>query len=188
MKTVTYGALFAMFATGAFASSTEGMKTFLVEKVAPWASDPVLIEAIKAQNAKTGGMSLADIEAQDQVWRGQIGSADTSLIDSVLNAPSSEYLRQQVEAAGGQITEVFIMDAQGLNVAASAVTSDYWQGDEAKFSETYGIGVDAMHFSEIELDESTREYQAQLSMTLVDPASGEAIGAMTVGVNAEAFE
>jgi hypothetical protein len=75
----------------------------------------------------------------------------------------------------------------GLNVAASAMTSDMWQGDEAKFTETYSIGAGAVHFSEVELDESTQRYQAQISLTIVDPASGEPIGAMTVGVDAEAL-
>jgi hypothetical protein len=54
-------------------------------------------------------------------------------------------------------------------------------------TETYGIGPDAVHFSEVELDESTQRYQAQISLTIVDPATGEPIGAMTVGVDAEAL-
>jgi len=85
------------------------------------------------------------------------------------------------------ITEIILMDAVGLNVAVSHVTSDYWQGDEAKHQDTYGVGPDAVHFSEIELDESTQRYQGQISVTLVDPASGEAIGAVTIGVDAQAL-
>jgi hypothetical protein len=38
------------------------------------------------------------------------------------------------------ITEMFVMDAKGLNVGQSDVTSDYWQGDEAKWQKTYGAG------------------------------------------------
>ena len=79
------------------------------------------------------------------------------------------------------------MDAQGLNVAASDMTSDYWQGDEAKHSETYGAGPDGFHISEIEFDDSTQRYQAQVSFTLIDPATGSAIGAVTVGVDAESL-
>jgi hypothetical protein len=67
------------------------------------------------------------------------------------------------------------------------MTSDMWQGDEAKFTETYSVGAGAVHFSDVELDESTQRYQAQISLTIVDPASGEPIGAMTVGVDAEAL-
>lgn len=79
------------------------------------------------------------------------------------------------------------MDARGLNVAASDVTSDYWQGDEAKFSETFPNGAGASHISEVEYDESTQTYQAQISFPIVDPVSNEVVGAATVGVNADAL-
>jgi hypothetical protein len=79
------------------------------------------------------------------------------------------------------------MDRHGLNVAASAMTSDMWQGDEAKFTETYSIGAGAVHFSEVELDESTQRYQAQISRHHRRSVLGEPIGAMTVGVDAEAL-
>ena len=76
------------------------------------------------------------------------------------------------------------MDQVGLNVAVSEPTSDYWQGDEAKWSQTYLAGAGAMHVSDVELDESTQTYQAQVSLTVVD-ASGAPIGAITFGVNVE---
>ena len=41
--------------------------------------------------------------------------------------------------------------------------------------------------SDVELDESTQAYQAQFSVSIADPATGEPIGAMTVGVFAEAL-
>ena len=77
------------------------------------------------------------------------------------------------------------MDARGLNVAASGVTSDYWQGDEAKFRETFGKGPRAMHISEVEFDESSQTFQSQLSVPIVDPVTQEPLGAITVGLNAE---
>ena len=79
------------------------------------------------------------------------------------------------------------MDARGLNVAASQPTSDYWQGDEANFSETYMVGPNAVHFSEIEFDDSTQTEQAQMSFTINHPTTGEPIGAITVGVFASAL-
>ena len=72
-----------------------------------------------------------------------------------------------MEETGGAITEVFVMDAQGLNVAASGPTSDYWQGDEAKFQETYLKGAEAIHVSEVEFDESSQTYSVQVSVTSV---------------------
>ena len=103
----------------------------------------------------------------------------------MLNNPTSDFLRRHVEGSDGIMTEVFLMDGRGLNVAASDTTSDYWQGDEEKFSETYGLGAGSIHVSDIEYDDSTQTYQGQVSITIVDPASGEVIGAATVGLNAE---
>ena len=67
------------------------------------------------------------------------------------------------------------------------MTSDYWQGDEAKVQKTFGAGAGAVFVDEIELDESTQTYQGQVSFALTDPASGEVIGAVTIGLAASAF-
>jgi hypothetical protein len=115
----------------------------------------------------------------------EIGSAYSEIIRSVVDHTASALLREWVESSGGTITEIFVFDALGLNVASSAMTSDYWQGDEAKYSETFPKGAGAVHISEIEFDESSQTYQAQVSVSIIDPATGQAVGAMTVGLNAD---
>tara|TARA_R110002126_G_scaffold79767_11_gene197903 strand:- start:1473 stop:2048 length:576 start_codon:yes stop_codon:yes gene_type:complete len=171
----------------AAAEADGAMAQYASERAAEWLMNDTVVAAIMAQNARTAGLSAAEIDSLDKDWRAQVGQADMPLIASVVHSPLSVELTDHVADAGGMITEVFIMDAQGLNVAASAVTSDYWQGDEAKFQETYGVGPDAVHISEIELDESTQTYQAQVSLSLTDPATGEMIGAVTFGLNAQSF-
>ena len=161
------------------------IQSFLETEIAPWRTDARLAAAITAQNAMTGGYSQADIDRLDQTWRAEVGSADSALIRGVLDHSASALLRDWVAASDGAITEVFVMDAQGLNVAASDVTSDYWQGDEEKHSETYAKGPDAVHISEIEFDESSQTYQAQVSVPIIDSATGQVVGAMTVGLNAD---
>ncbi len=163
------------------------MQEYLDQEIRSWAMSEPIVTAINTQNTTTAAYDQNMIDQLDQRWRTEVGSVDTPTITPVLNGAAADFLRQQVEAAEGRITEVFIMDARGLNVAASAVTSDYWQGDEAKFSETYMRGSSAVHLGDIEFDESTETYQGQISLTIVDPATGQAIGAMTVGVDAEAL-
>ena len=92
-----------------------------------------------------------------------------------------------VERSEGRITEIILMDSRGMNVAVSDITSDFWQGDEAKYQETYLVGADAVHVGEVELDESSQTYQAQVSFVVTDPQTGESIGAVTVGLNAAEF-
>jgi hypothetical protein len=166
------------------AEPNAAMKAYVDTQIMSWAMDPLIVGAITKQNMETAGFDAARIDDLDQTWRAEVGTG-SALVDSVLTNAAADFLRGQIDASGGMITEVFIMDAQGLNVAASGATSDYWQGDEAKFQETYPLGVGAMHFGEIEFDESSQSYQAQISITITDPATGAAIGAMTVGIDAE---
>lgn len=79
------------------------------------------------------------------------------------------------------------MDNHGLNVGQSEITSDYWQGDEAKWQKTFLAGAGSMHISEVEQDEFTQTYQSQLSLPVIDPASGAVIGVITIGTNVEAL-
>lgn len=152
-------------------------------EIAAFASNAVLIDAINAQNAVTGGYDQAKIDALDTQWRAEVGAASKPLIDETLGNAASAYLKSVQEESLGKYTEIFAMDAMGLNVAQSSLTSDYWQGDEEKFTESYGAGADALHIGEIEQDESTQVFQSQVSVPITDPATGALIGAITVGVD-----
>ncbi len=163
------------------------MRAFVESNIMSWAGSAQVIDAVTAQNAKTAGTSEAQILEWDADWRAQVGQADQPLISEVTGNALSAFLSEQVAASEGRITEIFVMDAVGLNVAASDVTSDYWQGDESKFTESFGAGPDAVFVDAVEFDESTQSYQGQISISLTDPASGEVVGAMTIGLNAEAF-
>lgn len=163
------------------------MTDFAGAAVKPLISDPMLVSAIKAQNEKHAGLSQADIDAMDQTWRAETAASERPTIETVLATPLSERLRVWQAEQNGMVTEVFVMDNKGLNVGQSDITSDYWQGDEDKFTKTYGAGPDALFIDEVEMDESTQTFQSQLSMPVVDPDSGSVIGAITVGINVDAL-
>lgn len=160
-------------------------RAFLEANVIPWASAPLLLEAVTRQNARTASLGAADIAALDKAWQAEVGAADRPTITPVVTGEAAEFLRRQVTAWGGAIVEIIVMDARGLNVAATGVTSDYWQGDEEKHQMTYGAGPDSVHVGAAEFDESSQEYLVQISFTLNDPASNRPIGAITVGVRAD---
>ncbi len=150
-------------------------------------SDAVVLDAIRAQNAETAGMAEADIIVLDEAWRAETAAPARPMIDEVLANPLSVHLRDWQQGQAGLVTEVFVMDGVGLNVGQSDMTSDYWQGDEAKWQNTYQAGPDALFIDEIEMDESTQTFQSQVSASIVDPDTGEVIGAITVGINVDAL-
>lgn len=161
------------------------LEAYLRNELAGWLSEPTLIATIKAQNAEHAALSEDAIIALDQQWRAEADVGSGPLIEKLLTASVSDWLLEQQEATAGFVTEVFIMDNKGLNVAQSTKTSDYWQGDEAKWQQTYSVGPDALHISEVEFDDSTGFYQSQASLPISDPATGEVIGAVTFGINVQ---
>jgi hypothetical protein len=142
-----------------------------------------LVAAIAAQNAMTGGYDQGRIDALDKQWRAEVGTDSKPLIDETLGNDASKYLAEVQDQSGGLFTEIFATDAKGLNVGQSTITSDYWQGDEEKFTGSYGAGADAIVIGDIEQDESTQRFQSQVSITITDPATGAEIGSITAGVD-----
>lgn len=165
----------------------DAMKTYLDTTIRAWAEDPVLVQAIMAANAERAGLDQAQIDNLDATWKAEVGQVETPTINPVLNNVAADFLRDKVNTSGGKMTEAFLTDAKGINVAVSSPTSDMWQGDEEKFTSVIPGGAQGVLFSEIELDESTQTYQGQISIAIIDPATAQVIGTMTVGVNADAL-
>ncbi|MEM5472322.1 hypothetical protein WNZ14_11350 [Hoeflea sp. AS60] len=159
------------------------VREFISQNVEGWLTDPVVVSAIKEQNAKTAGYDQAAIDKLDKDWRAQATAADKPMVDEVLATPLSKFLMEKKDGSQGMITEMFVMDAKGLNVGQSDVTSDYWQGDEAKWQNTFAAGPGVVFVDGVEEDESTQALQSQASITISDPDTGEPIGAITVGIN-----
>lgn len=139
---------------------------------------PAVVAAVKAQNARK--VPLADIQAADKRWMAARGIDPT--MRALMDSACSRALKS-VQAERKEIAEAFAMDDQGANVCMTNKTSDYWQGDEAKFQKSFGAGAAAVFVDKPAFDESTQTYLVQVSVPVVE--RGRAIGAITLGVNLE---
>lgn len=178
----------SLITVGGFASADEVKDSLIAlakNEVQQWLNTPAVWEQVKAQNSRHQGMSEADIISLDKQWRAETSASDQPLINKVLSTSLSSYLAGIKEKSAGVYTEIFVMDAVGLNVGQSDVTSDYWQGDEAKWQKTYPMGADAFHIGDVEMDESSQQLQVQLSLPVVE--NGSVIGAVTIGINVDAL-
>jgi acyl transferase domain-containing protein len=155
---------------------------FVEGTIRPWASDPIIIKAVETQNRITASLDDTAIRAMDQTWRAEVQSDLHPMIDKVLSTPLSAFLRQKQDLSDGSITEIFVMDANGLNVGQSEITSDYWQGDEAKFIEGWRAVGGRVFVEGAEKDESTQMVQSPASIAITDE-SGKPIGVITIGIN-----
>ncbi len=185
--TVIAGALALASATASANEFKEPLENLAKTEISALLANEAVISAVSAQNSKNAALDQAGIDKLDKQWRAEVGNGDGPLISEVLKNALSAYLQERKDAAGGLFTEIFVMDNKGLNVGQSDVTSDYWQGDEAKWKKTFLAGAAAVHISDVELDESTQTYQSQVSVSITDPASGAVIGAATFGVDVSAL-
>jgi hypothetical protein len=160
-------------------------EAYTQSEVGKWVADADVVAAINAANAANAAYDQAKIDELDKQWRAEVGAAAHPLIDSVMASPASAKAKSWCDGAGGVVTEVILMDNKGLNVGICDATSDYWQGDEPKYQNTFPKGANTVFVDEVEQDSSTQKFQVQSSMTVVDPASGQPIGVVTVGLDAE---
>lgn len=173
------------------AQDPEMLKSYVTDAVIAELQDmmqqPVVILSISKQNEKYRSLSQGEIDSLDRQWRSERESNDQPLIAPTLNNPLSTYLTQIQAGSGGLYTEMFVVDNKGLNVGQSAITSDFWQGDEAKFQKTYPLGAGAVFLDEPEFNEDSKTWRVQFNMTISDQA-GQAIGASTVEFNLTELE
>lgn len=153
-----------------------------VGEIRKWLANPVVEISIKAQNRKYKSMSQDEVDKLDKEWRAETKADDQPLIAATLSSPLSNYLTQIQAASGGLFTELFIMDAIGLNVGQSAVTSDFWQGDEGKYQKTFPKGATAVFVDEPEFHDGTKTWRAQVNLSIAD-ATSQPIGVVTVEYN-----
>lgn len=157
------------------------IRDFIVEEVRAWASSPVVLLTLEASNQRYANLDSGGIDALDKQWRAEREQDDQPLITAVLSSPLSNYLTKIQARSRGLYTEIFVMDAQGLNAGQSAITSDFWQGDEGKWQKTFLVGADAIFIDEIEVNEETGTENAQLNLSIAQ--DGKVVGAITVEVN-----
>lgn len=146
--------------------------------LAQYGKDAAIVSAVKAQNAKAA--TLAQVQQMDSKWRETAGVAD--YMKALMTSECGKYLKE-IQKSKPYFAEIFVMDQLGANVAMTDKTSDYWQGDEAKFQKSFNQGVGALFVDEVEFDESTQAYLVQVSVPVMD--GDKAIGAITFGIDVE---
>ena len=162
-------------------SELEDLLKVKIRTVQHMALNPLLVRAVRQQNAT--GLTQEEIGRRDKAWRATKELTPFKL--SLQTSPAGRFLKSQVERSAS-FNEAFLTDNQGANVAAYPATSDYWQGDEEKWSESFNNGNGRIHIGSLELDESTNTVAAQVSAPVLD--RGRSIGVLVVGVTINYLE
>lgn len=183
-------AVFSLFSANAWAMEEQLNKVnaYAQNELNEWAHHPVIIEAVRKQNVEHASLSFEHIVSLDNAWRASKTDETNKALISRLNNKTAAFLKGLQVASNFAITEIFVVDNRGLNVAQSTPTSDFWQGDEDKwlnpfyYDEKTDIGT-SYDISDIDYDASTGAIQIQASLPIKDPDTGDTIGTITFGFN-----
>lgn len=143
------------------------------------AYSPDIIDAVSKQNRAS--IALSDIKKRDELWTGK-SDGSIELKRSITDNIIGKYLRRRVQN-NSAIDEVFVTDNQGANVAAYPATSDYWQGDEEKWTASFNDGDGVVFIGPLEQDESTNSAQVQISVPIFNQQ--QTIGVLVMGVSVD---
>lgn len=129
--------------------------------------------------------SLSDILNLDNQWQAHAPTLASPLARDILALPPSRELARWQKDQSGLVTEVFLTDRLGANVAQSQLTTDYWQGDELKFQRVVAAPPDALYLSDVRFDGSAQRFQVHASMPVRARADGRFLGAVVMGLDIE---
>ncbi len=138
----------------------------------------IIVKAVLSENAKE--KTLGKVKELDKKWLATPGIDE--FMKAMMDSACSKHL-QKLQDAKIYISEIFVMDNLGANVAMTDKTSDYWQGDEAKFIKSFNSGKGAVHIGDVKFDSSTRTYSVQISVPVKE--GDKVIGAITIGVDVD---
>ena len=152
----------------------------LIKEIKSIAAKPEVIEAVKASNARQ--LSKERVLELDEKWiklKGRLPEAD-----QIKNSKASALLATKMNMQN-YFKEAILIGNQGETVAMNIVTTDYWQGDEEKFTAVFDTNLPSRkpdsHISRARWDDSTKAMIAQVSVPVYD--GDHMIGTLTVGVD-----
>ncbi len=155
MRIATATAIFAVAATVATAGSQAPapVRQYVADQLTPFLNNlaPLRAELVAANAARAEWSGYSE---DWKSWDPATAEANTSSFnygeylwsarkDRAFRArhtetPAAKALKAFQDASGGKVAEFFVTCAKGGNVVQTALTSDWFQGDEAKVTEILG--------------------------------------------------
>jgi len=163
-----------IFADETISASGKALLRRHARRIEEWANASALGEAVEAQNRKK--RTLEKIQQIDAAWTagGDLGGLDRELLENACAKALDSFM-----TATTGFREGFVMDDLGALVCMTQRTSDYWQGDEAKWQRSFDEGRGGVYVGAPAWDESANSMLVQISVPIM--SDGRAVGALTVG-------
>lgn len=146
-----------------------------------WITDPVVIYSIDEQNDLNSELNSAQIAKLQSRWQAEDGRGEMTF--DLLDRLISIIARDEKEKSGGMIDRIAIMDQHGITVGMTRAIDDYYQGDQAWFTESYGAGIEGQFISEPYSQTEGGDILVDITRSVVGEDGTSPIGAVTLTLN-----
>lgn len=157
--------------------ASDSLKAFTKDSLIPLCTNAVFAKEVEAQNARK--VSLDEIKKIDEDWMAAEEPLDIQM-EVQSNACAKEI--KAIIKKQNAILEAFVMDNQGAVVGENNLTSDYWQGDEAKWENSYNATKGGVDVGKAKFDKSANTTLQQVSLPVINK-DGKVVGAVTYGLD-----
>src|SRR5207247_2645668 len=140
--------------------------------VVAWATDPVVVAAVREQNAR------GPIAGMDNAKWKTIRRSDP-LVQALITGPAGAFLKKRIDASNGALDKAFISAAQGEKVAFAEKTISYLHKGQEKFDAPMSSGK-PWQMDKPWFDESLQGYAIQVAAPVMD--GGKPIGVIVASV------
>jgi hypothetical protein len=169
---VAFLPLMALAGSFELTPSIQGELERQVKALAVWAADPVIVNAVKEQNAK------GPIPGMDNAKWKTVRRSDP-IVQGLINNPAGQFLKKKIEASGGTLDKAFLNGAQGEKVAFAEKTISYLHRGQEKFDVPMSTGK-PWHMTKPWFDESLQAYALQVAVPVLD--GGKPIGVLVASI------
>ncbi|HSB72981.1 MAG TPA: hypothetical protein VLT62_26960 [Candidatus Methylomirabilis sp.] len=161
----------------AIMSEIQEQITWQVWNANGWAANPVVVNAVIAQNKK------GPIPGMDNAkWKMVPGN--DAIVQGFINDDAAKFLKEEMGKTDGICTGGFLNAAQGEKVAFTGKTSSYIHKGSAKFDVPFTTGKPWQ--GKPELDDSGKAYEIQISVPVL--SEGKPVGALVVDLDGTKLE
>ncbi|MCG8552856.1 MAG: hypothetical protein MI799_20820 [Desulfobacterales bacterium] len=153
---------------------SDKLKAFAVDKLMPFCTNKVFVDAVKSHNAEN--LSLDEIKKRDKQWIE--AEEELPIMAMLLDNPCGKELKAlaKVEMA---VAKGFVFDNQGATIGSLGIPNDYWQGDEGKYRRT--VKDHSIEVGPIKFDKAENTQLQHLAFPVIDE-DGTVVGGFLIGI------
>jgi two-component system, NtrC family, sensor kinase len=154
------------------------------------ARTPLIVETMEAQYSRLRKREEATLSTAEEEARLQWEVGNASLLESVMDSPVADFLKQQVARPEGETGEIipasaraatralFMTDVRGNVIASTTQYIPYTARDTEWWRTAYDNGVGQPHIGNVSFDSQLGVYAFHVSLPIMDRIRYRAIGVL----------